>query len=1243
MKTSRFVAVALAAAVLSPAGHATDVSLATRPLQNGTLVTIKPNVYFVFDDSGSMGDNFMPDDVPGCDGGGSDVDCATKTKYAFWAAQCNGVAYDANTTYLPPMKADTTEFALPSNAPGATVQGDGFGVATAYFSGSYTPFAVKAGSGSTNVSIGTGSKTITLSSTGTIATTTGNWVLIYPAATGADGANRMLGKITAYNSTTRALTVNVTSSAGSGSYSYADLRVMQVPRYYAYTGSQPAMSYSYDSSGLLDTTSTFYRECNSNIGSTPGSSVFTDTPVYAASARQNYVNWFSFYRVRINTMKTAMTRAFGNLANPTNYRIGYTTINNAVNRFVKIDDWCAGIPGATCTHRVNFYNSLINTKDSGSTPLRTALSNAGRMFSGLTSGSSSTYYWTTNDPVQYSCQRNFSIMATDGYWNTGNGLDLAGNTIGNWDGSTQPSLPGGKPAPLVTWPTPRPLRDSSNRANTLSDVAYYYYANDLRNWTGKCTSLLTGQPTCNAKTWDPDYGTAGGMRAPFMNTYTIGLGVKGTLAFPGDLAALKSGAKNWPDPGTGGDVRTVDDLWHAALNGHGQYYSAKTADEISSSLNAALLSVQALAGSGSAAAAANLQPVAGDEAIYVGNYETMFWYGDVKRCSIDLDTGSVGSCDSATTANSQLLNSGHKAQATADSRNIMFRNSTGTLVDFNETNLVASGFGATTFPATSLSQYAAKSAADKAKMTTTNLINYLRGQWAFEEGHGASGEVFRNRLVSASTTELPVQRVLGDIVNSPPVFIGKPVFSYDETNNPGYDGFKATSRTGMLYVGANDGMLHAFRGDTLEELWAFVPTPVIGNLYRLADSSYGPNHRYFVDGPLTAGDAYINGSWRTILVGGLGGGGKGYFALDVTVPSSPQLLWEFTTASTGGTNLGYTYGNPIITKRKCAGADTSACPWVVIFASGYNTANGKAYLYMVNAGNGSLLPGYPVEVSSTSDPAYSGMGRIANWVDNTLLDNTTRYVYGGDLYGRVWRFDVSGSSSPNQLAWLSYATAGDQPITARPELGVSPEGTPTVFVGTGRYLGIPDITDGSTYYSPKASGTQSIYAIKDAGHAAAWGTSFRSNAVKQTISGSGSARNVSYEKVQASDPGWYVDLGASSESNERVAVDPVLQVGRLAVGTFVPGASSDVCEVNGHSYMYLLDYMPSRKYTPNVGQDVFALPSNAVVVGITTVKLPNGKIVNIATTSDDQRLSFGSPQPAPGSTPRRVSWRELVR
>ena len=119
------------------------------------------------------------------------------------------------------------------------------------------------------------------------------------------------------------------------------------------------------------------------------------------------------------------------------------------------------------------------------------------------------------------------------------------------------------------------------------------------------------------------------------------------------------------------------------------------------------------------------------------------------------------------------------------------------------------------------------------------------------------------------------------------------------------------SRKAVLYAGANDGMLHAFDADTGNELWAFVPSFVMPELYKLADVDYRDKHRYFVDGSPVVADIYTGSTWKTILVGGLNAGGKGYYALDITDPDNPVALWEFTDA-----NMGLTYGNPVITKRR---------------------------------------------------------------------------------------------------------------------------------------------------------------------------------------------------------------------------------------------------------------------------------------------------------------------------------------
>ena len=159
------------------------------------------------------------------------------------------------------------------------------------------------------------------------------------------------------------------------------------------------------------------------------------------------------------------------------------------------------------------------------------------------------------------------------------------------------------------------------------------------------------------------------------------------------------------------------------------------------------------------------------------------------------------------------------------------------------------------------------------------------------------------------------------------------------------------------------------------------------NLFRLADNNYPNNHRYYVDGSPESADVYINGDWRTILVGGLNKGGRGYYALDITDPADPQVLWEFCSdaalCAKSDADLGYTYGNPVITKRPSDGK------WVVIFTSGYNNVSpgdGKGYFYVVDAADGTLLNKVGTNVGDTTTP--SGLARITGLALNAQTNNT---------------------------------------------------------------------------------------------------------------------------------------------------------------------------------------------------------------------------------------------------------------
>lgn len=273
-------------------------------------------------------------------------------------------------------------------------------------------------------------------------------------------------------------------------------------------------------------------------------------------------------------------------------------------------------------------------------------------------------------------------------------------------------------------------------------------------------------------------------------------------------------------------------------------------------------------------------------------------------------------------------------------------------------------------------------------------------------------------------------------------------------------------------------------------------------------------------------------SWKTILVAGLNKGGRGYYALDITDPNNPKGLWEICADSAlcevSDTDIGYTYGYPVITKRASDGK------WVVLVTSGMNNVSpgsGRGYLYVVDLATGAILRKVSTGVGDTATP--SGLAKIGGYAQSFNTNSTSRYVYGGDLEGNVWRFDLS-SDPPAvlKLAELRDATGKPQSITTRPELALI-EGYPIVYVGTGRYLGTNDLQDPATLSPPQPHAyQQSIYAIKDQG--AAYGDARQSgNWVVQTISASGpTVRTVSDNAVE-----WTAKNGAKQPFTVNVGGD----------------------------------------------------------------------------------------------------------
>ncbi len=813
-------------------------------------------------------------------------------------------------------------------------------------------------------------------------------------------------------------------------------------------------------------------------------------------------------------------------------------------------------------------------------------------------------------------------------------------------------------------------------ADTLADVAQYYYVNDLR--AAGSLGAAVGSPAVQLDVGttnnvpgepgtDPQNDSANWQH---MTTLTLGLGVDGTLTYApdyrtnptGDFLAIKNGTKNWPQP-VANTPTASDDLWHAAVNGRGQYFSAKDPAQLASGLSNALIGVSATTGSAAAAATSNLEPVAGDNFAYVASYETVRWNGDVEARTIDLNTGAV-SPTSIWSAQGLLDTLANSTTPGGNSRAIKRFNTSGSnkLQDFTWANLNATeqnyfSAGWIGTGAAALSHWGSLNAAQQTAAAGLNLVNFVRGDSSFENqvSVATANQLYRDR-----------QHVLGDVVDGAPVYVKQVSTGYADagftapaganfkecvnTGGTGCTGIFSGPRSSSVYIAANDGMLHALDGSTGAERWAYIPNILMPNLYRLADKDYGNRHQYYVDGSPTVGDVYdpAAAKWKTILVGGLASGGRGFYALDVTDPATPIGLWEFNVkatascpvavtlgVSTDDCDLGLSYGNPIITKL---GDGT----WVVVVTSGYNNVSpgdGKGYVYVLNPITGvirkkiqAMNAGQFLNPGNTTTPL--GLARLNNWVDDTNVNNTTLRVYGGDLQGYMWRFNLDAGTA-YAVARYTDPVGVAQPVTTKPELG-EVDGVAFIYAGTGRYLGTSDLP---------STQVQTIYGIKDvtsgvapAAPIATRGATVVAQTLTNATTGTGAGiRTATSNAVDITTKnGWRVDL---PNTGERVNVDPKLQLGTLIIGSNIPASSA--CTSGGTSYLNFLDYKTGGYIQSSGNTLAGVLVGNSLVVGISVVRLPNNKTVAIVTTSDNKYPNLAPPFASPSPTGRRSSFREL--
>lgn len=799
------------------------------------------------------------------------------------------------------------------------------------------------------------------------------------------------------------------------------------------------------------------------------------------------------------------------------------------------------------------------------------------------------------------------------------------------------------PNPSVPTPgTPTSTTSFGGASNTLADVAMYYYKTDLR------TSMN-----------DIVKGPNGTFLHQHMVTFTLGLGLDGQMLYDpnyetatsGDFVKIKTGATgcswttgtcNWPVP-VGDTPTALDDLWHAAVNGRGKYFSAKDPTSLENGLTSTLSAINLVTGAAASAATStpNLTPT--DNKLFSSTYRTQKWDGEVIAQSLDPVTGDIVATPVWTAAGQ--LNA--RTSASADTRTIYTFDgaSASKLKPFLYASLSASeqAFFNNKCAGPTLSQCGPF---DPTRLTAANnganLVNWLRGQRGNELSTDLSTGLYRAR-----------EFLLGDTVNSKPVFVGPPNLLFADAVTPDYPTFKTAnaSRQKVLYIAANDGMLHALNADTGAEMWAYIPKMIMPNLWKLASKNYDISHNFYVDGSPSVMDIYSGGAWKTILVSGLNSGGRGYFALDITDPSSPKALWEICSdaalCAIADTDMGMSFGVPVITKR----ADGTP---IVIVTSGYNNVtpgSGGGFLYILDAATGAVLEKVGTTISGTNvgdTTTPSGFAKIAGFALNAAQNNTATTIYGGDLLGNVWKFDLTVSPvTAQRLATLKDGSTPPRPqsITTRPEVTRFSGGFNVVYFGTGRLLGGTDLGDPALLTPPEPYAfQQSIYAIKDTGTDLGNLRLPAANLVQQTMSAvTATTRTVTNNPVDfATNNGWYLDLNPGNASpGERVNLDLTLVKGVLIATTNEP--NTQACSDGGNGFLYQLSYR-SGSYIPGTpGGIVGGQIASSLLVGSVFYRTTTGSLIGLTRSSTGTPIKTAVNPGGAGGSGQRVSWRELVQ
>lgn len=979
---------------------------------------------------------------------------------------------------------------------------------------------------------------------------------------------------------------------------------------------------------------------------------------------QNFANWFTYYRSRTLLARGAIGRAFVTLND--RFRVGFGRINEGQRTVDGATSQSTVILGVrkfdgavtdstTPSFRWRFYRELNDHRVSGTTPSRRALDHVGQYFERKDLRGP----WG-DDPergtgTRLACRQSYHVYVTDGYWNTPGPTtpDVAANVDGNaapadickpggvdcyrYDPTQQnydPSdtLFGGSNS--LSLQNNRRFKDTYD--GTLADIAMYYWYRDLQD---DVANLVPPSRDGQGRIVDPAFWQ-------HLVQMTVALGLAGTRTGDqqGFLESLDKGTvTNWPDPNTGSPSSTgperIDDLFHAAVNSRGRFFAANNPRALATQLANALQDIKDRVASGAQAAPTSdfLGPAT---AFFTVEFKED-GSGDLYRRERDpsqpkgyrVFDPSTGR-DWDWRASDQL-----RPLVSADTRKIYtiqgsFADdpSSGTRVEFRWGQL---------------------DTAQRADVVSEDIANFVRGDQSKE-------------LPTGTLRKRP--HALGAIMNSGPLYISSNDFSYDflPASTAGRSSYLAfvrrnetaggIGRKGPVFVNSNSGMLHAFDAANGTELFAYVPRSVLKNLPEWANAA--APQRLYLDGPVSFGDMYFNSAWHTVVVGTGGAGARAVFAVrapNVNDAGAPEgmdasnVLWDFDENSTGVASAGGSYSGDtlghVLSQVQIAPTQRTD-EWAAIFGNGYESPNGTAALYVLDAKTGRPIRVIDTGVGGTGGKP-NGLSGVTVWGDTS---RRARFVYAGDLRGNLWKFDLSSADATqwrvaNGGAPLMQARAPDgseQPIYAAPLVIRHKNGGPMVVFGTGKLIANEDRTDAQV---------QTLYGVWDGPGITGGppiGASFRSGTtlVKQSIlekAADGRYRLTKNAVNYTVNRGWYLDLGVLANGSavtprERSWLTPEINGDMIATAVSVP--PTDPCGQDGGSMRLTLDVFSGGYFGTN---EYAGIPID-LAVGQRILLTPRGtgrsRSVQYVTTGADGRIRVEE-LPASGVGDFRT-WRQLL-